>query len=287
MKKFLYTLAFVSVLSPLVKAQDPVPAPAPANDNFDRKFRFGLRITPQPTWISSSDKNNTPNGAGFGFGFGLNMEFRFSDIAALQTGIGGDFENIKYKLRHDPLNGYDVAYWQDESGEIIEPAGNKRSESTIYHLKERKIRSTFATIPLILKLSTREYNGLKYFGMFGGELGIRLKGQAADTYYNYGKYADTLYVPISNVESTETSLNVTKELFPVRLAFNAGAGVEYRLGGSTSLFISINYFRSLTSYMYKESSYLYYRSVNDVSGFRYVKQALTLNAIKINIGIMF
>lgn len=284
MKKFLYTLAFASFFAPLVKAQDP----APANTNFDRKFRFGLRVTPQPTWVSSSDKNNTPNGAGFGFGFGLNMEFRFSDIAALQTGIGGDFENIKYKLRHDPLNGYDVTYWQDESGEFIEPSGSKRKESTIYHLKERKIRSTFVTIPLILKLSTKEYNGLKYFGMFGGELAVRLKGQAEDTYYNYGKYqGDTLYVPISNVESTESSLNVTKELFPVRLAFNAGAGAEYRLGGSTSLFISINYFRSLTTYMNKESNYLYYRSVNDASGFRFVKQALTLNAIKINIGIMF
>lgn len=258
-------------------------AQEPARD-FDSRYRFGLRITPQPTWFVSGDKNNTPAGAVLGFGFGLNLEYRFSSIAALLTGIGGDFEGGRYTVKNEP-GVYQVNYVLDEAGEFANPADAPSPGRTFYHLKERKVNTTFASIPLILKLSTSEYSGLKYFGMFGGEIGVRVKATADDTYYNSITYTnDTTFTIVG--ESTQEDININEEAgkIPLRFGMNAGAGVEYRLGGSTSLFLSVNFFRNFTRFLEKESDFSYYY-VGGVQ--KFVRTDLKLTGVRINLGIMF
>jgi hypothetical protein len=282
MKKFLLSLVASSVICSSLLAQDT---------DFDKKFRFGLRVTPQPTWFLSSDKNNVPSGAKFGFGFGLNMEFRFSEIAGLLTGIGADFEGAKYKFRNDPGSNYEAVYWMNESSELVEPTStNKTTKSnTAFVLKERTVKSTYVTIPVILKLSTKEYNGFKYSGMFGGEIGVRIKAKADDSYYSKRKYVnDTLFSTLTENDS-QTDINISKEssLVPIRICFNAGLGVEYRLGGSTSAFVNINYFRSLSNQMRKESEYTIYKTEPSSGKSTFIKQNLKMSGIRISVGIMF
>ncbi|MCC6370453.1 MAG: outer membrane beta-barrel protein [Bacteroidia bacterium] len=271
------------------------------DDNFDKKFRFGLRITPQPTWFSTSDKNITAKGTKFGFGFGLNMEFKFSKVACLLTGIGGDFEGGKYTYKNTPGT-YQVYYELDETGEFIKPVNGlnlpsnaiTKTTNTGYLVKERTYKTTYVTIPVILKLSTSEYNGLKYFGMFGGEIAFRAKALATDSYYEsytYGK--DTTAAVVTSGGSMEKlNLGGTKGDAlggAFRAGLNVGAGAEYRLGGTTSVFVNINYFRSFTNALRSESDYLVYKTT--VSGkdksYNFIKQNLIYNAIRINIGLMF
>jgi hypothetical protein len=279
MKKILCSLAALLLCASLTHAQD----------DADKKFRFGLRITPQPTWFVSGDKNSIPSGAILGFGFGLNAEFRLSEVAAFLTGVGGDFEGGRFSFKQD--SSYTVSYWLDEANEFVSPTADRKTASTVYILKERKVNTTFATIPLLLKLSTKEYGGLKYFGLFGGELGIRVSSKATDTYSETRKYlTETSYLPVAG-ETTEADIDISRQssLIPIRLGLNAGAGTEYRLGGSTAVFASINFFRSFTNHMRKESSYLIYKTDNPGPGesYRFVKQNLKLTAIRINLGIMF
>jgi opacity protein-like surface antigen len=281
MKKLLYTVTALALTASAMHAQD-------AAATEDSKFRFGLRISPQPTWFVSGDKNNTPSGAILGFGFGLNLEYRFTSTAALLTGIGGDFEGGRYTVKNDPGN-YEVRYWLNESMELVDPNAGQAKGNTGYHLNERKVNATFLTIPAILKMSTKEYNGLKYSGMFGGEIGVRMKAKATDTYYSYTTYSDSAGIIKPKTflgELTEPDIDINEEAgrFPVRLGMNAGAGVEYRLGGSTSLFLSINYFRSFTNFMQKKSDFAIFRSDG---GYQFVRQDLKLTGIRINIGIMF
>lgn len=282
MKKLLLSVAASSLLISGLLAQD---------SNFDKKYRFGLRVTPQPTWLVSSDKNNVPSGARFGFGFGLNMEVKMSEIAALLTGIGADFEGGKYTFRRDAAANYEAIYWMNESNELVEPSSaNKTSKSnTAFVLKERTMKSTYVTIPVILKLSTKEFNGLKYFGMFGGEIGVRVKAVANDSYYENRKYTnDTLYTVIPGLES-QSAIDISKEssLVPLRIAFNAGLGAEYRLSGSTAVFININYFRSLSNQMRKESEYTIYKTEPSSGKSSMIKQNLKMSGIRISVGIMF
>lgn len=278
MKKFLVCLTAISLV-----------IPALAQDSNEDNVRFGLRITPQPTWFKG-DKNNIPSGAKFGLGFGLNMEFRISGVAALLTGIGGDFEGGKYTFKSS--ENYEAKYWLDENNEFVSPntfEDRTRKSNTAYILKERSIKTTYVTIPVILKLSTKEYSGLKYSGMAGVELGIRAKAITTDTYSEARKYVnDTLYTPYAGEESI-ADINLSKEsaLIPLRLGINAGLGAEYRLGGSTSAFISINYFQSLTNQMRKESNYIVSKIDKTSSKPTFVDQKLKLSGIRISLGIMF
>src|SRR4051812_37024014 len=104
MNKTLFTVMACVLLSATVSAQETstasaAPAAQATKNEFDKKWRFGLRVTPQPSWFSSGDKNNIPAGSIMGLGFGLNVEYRFSDVAGILTGIGGDFEGGKYKVK--------------------------------------------------------------------------------------------------------------------------------------------------------------------------------------------
>jgi hypothetical protein len=296
MKKFLFTLSTSLLLASSLLSQTPAPT---QTSNFDKKFRFGLRITPQPTWLSSADKNNVPSGAKFGFGFGLNMEFKFSEIAALQTGIGGDFEGGKYTFRNDPGSNYQVMYFLDASNNMIAPKNGsdptvlRNENNTGYVLKDRSVQTTFVTIPLILKLSTKEYNAFKYFGMFGGELGVRVKAQSTDSYYNSYNYNAGGVVKTTTGPSSQSQIDISKDASPIPLRFglNVGAGTEYRIAGSTSVFASINYFRSFVNVFRQNSNYLIYKTdavtSNGTENYKFVQQSLLLSAIRINIGIMF
>jgi hypothetical protein len=298
MKKFLLALSFSLFLCNVtVKSQDT---------GSESKFRFGLRVTPQPTWFSTgSDKNNIPSGARFGFGFGLNLEYKLNDVASVLTGIGGDFEGGKYDFKYntDSLNGYEVRYWRnDNTGEFIKPgtkAENKitdlqNPEYTEYVLKSRTISTTFITIPIILKLSTKEYSGLKYFGMFGTEIGIRVKALAKDTYresYNYNALGVRNNAGITSMSKIDIGgKDGDMNRFPLRMGLNVGAGVEYRISGSTSFFANINYFRSFWNYLRTDSPNMVYKAKSTSPGnvkYTFVSQNLILSAVKINVGIMF
>lgn len=300
MKKFLFTAFTAILIGNAIIAQTTTPTPDldKKEAEFDKKFRFGLRITPQPTWFTTNDKNISPYGAKFGFGFGLNMEFRLSNIVGLLTGIGGDFEGGKFTYKYDPTNNYAVRYWQDNSSNFIEPKKDgdgkelKNNNSTGYLLKERAIKTTYATIPLILKLSTKEYNALKYFGLFGAEIGIRVKQLASDTYYETYKY-DASGNTITTNASPEVQSNIVVgkdgSTVPLRVGLNIGAGAEYRVAGSTSVFFTVNFFKSFTNQLKNSSKYLIYNTTNNSGAITYdfVKQNLIQNAIRINMGVMF
>lgn len=288
MKKILLIVSSSLVLANSYLAQD-------ADD--DKKFRLGLKVAGQPTWFSSNTNSASKLGTGFGFGFGLVTEFRLSKTASFVTGIGGDFESGSVKYKYEPVSSspYSVGYVLDASGDFKELKDGITSDQIIMSgetgydgLIERKIKTTHVTIPLALKMMTKEIGGFKYFGMFGGELGVRVKARATDKYtssYTYGSSG-------ISAGGTNSNLNLNKDasLVPIRVGMNVGIGAEYRLSGSTSAFISVNYFRSFTNLMRSESKFMIYDSntdVNDINTFFRVKQGLLMNAIRINVGVLF
>ena len=287
MKKFLLTLITTTFITSSLLSQDT----PPGSSDFDKKFRFGLRVVAQPTWFKSGEKSNIPSGAAFGYGFGLNIERRFSATAGLLTGIGADFEGGKYKFRNDPAANFESMYWMDENKDLVSATSENRTKklNTGYVLKERTLKTTYVTIPILLKLSTKEIGGLKYSGMFGGELGIRLKAVATDSYLQARQYSnDTTYVIIPD-EGSISNINVGKDfsLVPLRFVFNAGLGAEYRLSGATAAFININYFMTLTNQLKKESEYIVSKTIPGSKNSTYINQKLKTSGIRISIGIMF
>ena len=300
MKKILFILSTSVLLSANVVAQTTTPTETPKQQDFDKKFRFGLRATPQPSWLKSD--NTGSKGSGAVFGFGLMMEFKLSDIIRFQTGIGGDFEGGWITYRNDV--DFNAKLVVDKENNMVEAKdGLKSSEyelvngSTQYIMNERKYKTTFVTLPVLLKMMTQEYSGMKYFMMFGGELGIRAGVKGNDTYAQGIKSTITgtaAAVTTTVSELTRTNINLGKDASaaPFRIGMNLGLGTEYRIAGSTSLVMSINYFQSFTNLMHKDSDYLTKgldNAPNASTGWDFapLNQGLTARAIRINIGIMF
>jgi len=311
MKKILFILSGLVLLNTDLSAQatsTATPVETPKQEEFDKKFRFGLRVTPQPTWFKSNNENSKGSGANFGFGFGLMFDIKLSKIINFSTGLGGDFEGgyIDYKLVSDlsnPANNFEVNVVVDNENNLVEAKDGITKDkydlvngSTKYTLQSRKVKSTFVTIPVLLKMMTQEYSGLKYFFNFGGEIGIRAGLKADDTYARGDKASVvsgslTALDPVSNVTIKNINIGKDGSLLPFRLGMNLGFGTEYRLGGSTSLVTSINYFQSFTNLMRNESKFLTKstETYNPSNGYQFtpLNQGYFMRAIRINIGLMF
>jgi hypothetical protein len=281
MKKRLVLLTFIFAGCWYIKGQ---------TSDSGKNVRFGLRITPQPTWFSTEDKNNIPSGAKFGFGFGLNIEYKISDVASFATGIGGDFEGGHYRFRFDPANNYTPSYWLNTEGEYVVPRADRKKSSIVYVLKERNVSMTMLTIPALLKLFTQEYNGLRYFGLFGGELAFRLRMASDDHYYESRQWITDSTYKVLESDFSSGPINIGEEgSFPIRLGMHAGIGTEYRLGGTTTAFVSISYFRSFFNAFSNPSDYITYRTdrISEKDTYQFVKENLKINAIRISLGILF
>ncbi len=296
MKKILAFTAIAILISNTMVSQDET----------SKKFRAGLKFSMQPTWFQSGDPNTSKLKTGFGYGFGLNTEFRLSDVIYFATGIGGDFEGGTIKYRDDGFNptssstvstqAFHSEYTLDNSNGFV-AAENGVDVSTYdkdgnssYSLTSRKIKTTHVTIPIGLKMLTKEFSGFRYFGAFGGDLGIRVAAKATDT-YTY-KTDHTASGPVTTTGGTSQTYDIGKDcsLVPFRFGMNIGLGAEYRMAGSTSLFLSVNYFRSFTNLMRTDSKYMYTGQTTDSNGkitFTHLQQKLMMSAIKINIGVMF
>ncbi len=293
MKKILLIVSSSLLLANSFLAQD--------DSNFDKKFRFGLKVAAQPTWVSSNDNFTVKDKTGFGYGFGLVTEFKLSNIIHLQTGVGGDFERafVKYKNTATlfPPSGVGAGYTTDSNGDLQEAKDGTNENSFYttgsenYLLTSRKIKATYITVPIILKMMTKEIGGFRYFGMFGGELGIRTGLKADDKVQQIAVTPTPPYLNL--VSTTNNNVNIGKDgsLIPLRFGLNVGLGAEYRLSGSTAVFFNVNYFHSFTNTMRKESKYIYTAADTDPNTgaiqFTNLKQGLMMRAIRINIGVMF
>ncbi len=316
MKNFFYASITTLAMASTALAQTTTTPPATGEDGtFDKKFRFGLRISPQPTWFKSGNGNISKLKTGFGFGFGLVCEFKLSDLIRVNTGIGGDIESGSISFRNagfDPTNPstnneFASAYVINKDGELLEATGGVKAESFNYQsgaktyvLKERKIKTTHVTIPITLKMMTKEYSGFRYFGQFGVDLAFRTAFKASDEYSYTGTHiaSTSTATPLGTIKweagGSNSTVPISKDgsLIPIRLGLNVGLGTEYRIAGSTSLFMSVNYFSSFTNLMRNESKYAYSaasydNTTNTYSNFKALSQTLKMNAIRINLGVMF
>ena len=310
MKKSLIILSSLFLVSMSSKAQTTTPTETPKQENFDKKFRFGIRATPQVAWLSSDNDNAKGAGSTMSFGFGLILDFKLSDIIHFSTGIGGDFDGgkLEYKYKVDntnPTNNFNISMALDKENNMLEAKDGTKAVDYIggngnsfYSMNTRKYKSTYITLPILLKMMTQEYNGLKHAFHFGGEIGIRAGLKANDTYHEGFKTAVT-----GSAVTTETltggqleinGLDVSRDGsgFPARVGMNVGYGIEYRLGGSTSLYTGISYFHSFTNLVKKDSEFLSKGHDNTTNSdgtitFANLNQAYFARAVRLSIGLMF
>lgn len=287
MKKILVLVSSTMLLVNILVGQDAA----------DKNLRFGLRVSPTPTWLRSNDLKNIDNGgAKFGFGFGLQLEFRINSTASFVTGIGGDFlggtQTYKtgqgYALSKDNsayIASKDLSFNSDPNS--INSSNN--NGYNFYVLKSRSVKASYVTIPVLLKLMTKDISGFKYFGVFGGNIAVQTKYRAADN------VTQLVFNSVTNMydeagTSTISDMRPSGDIVPVNVALNVGLGFEYNISGSTSLFVSVNYIRGFINQYTPTSSYItdnIKTNMNNKGGTPNSKQSAYSDGVQINIGVLF
>jgi hypothetical protein len=285
MKNILLLVSSSLLLVISLKAQDA-----------ERKVRFGLKISPTPTWFRSDNKNVEKSGTNFGFGFGLQTEFRINPTASFVTGIGGDMLGGKQAYKNN-AQGYvlnkDNEYVDSKQIDFGAGATSFTASSNsnkFYEIKSRSVKATYVTIPVLLKLMTKDISGMKYYGIFGGNIAIQTKFNATDEVALVSYNSSLAKYEAATSTSKIEDLRPNGDLIPVNLALNVGIGAEYNLSGSTSLFFSINYLRGFINQYQRYSDIMVDNittNVNSGTAPARSKQSAFSDAIQLNIGILF
>jgi hypothetical protein len=262
MKKVFFITICFSMLLGKINAQEKTE---------DAKFRFGLKIAPSIAWMRPDDKKKLESdGAALKFAYGLVTEFKLTSVASLSTGIEVNYTGGRLNF----VNAADSVYY-DPSEYTLPAAGT----TDRYYISQRSYKITYVDLPILLKMRTPEVGGFTYFGMFGINLSIRGKVKANDI-GTLVSYKDTTVKVITDYEIPD--LIVTKDMNFFRAGLNVGAGAEYRIAGTTSMFASLNFQNGFTNVLKKESETMRSQAKNQ----KFLQNAKT-NFFQLNIGILF
>jgi hypothetical protein len=263
---------------------------ASAQENELKNFRFGLKVTPSVNWLKPEGKIIGKNGAVVKFGGGLITEFRLAKVASIQTGIQIDLDGGRVKYNNGGYNtpGANTVsyYYSNPDDNIVEYTSVSPSDSTgtytHYQLNERTYKMTYITIPLMLKLKTKEIGTMTYFGQFGINSSFRWKAKANDE-------LTVLKGTATGATESKSNIDITKDVSFYTAALNFGAGAEMNLSGSTSLLIGLNYNLGFTNAVKNNSDYLQKRTntTSTTATFGPMPQSLKSNAIVLTVGVLF
>lgn len=282
-----------------------------AQENEIKNFRFGLVIDPSVNWLKPEGKIIAKNGANVKFGGGVILEFRLAKVASLQTGVrihgeGGKVKYINADIKNPNSNVVNYFYVNadDEIAAYQSPDStgtpgfysyNYTKGKTQYQLNERQYKATYITIPLVLKLKTKEIGTMTYFGQFGINSSFRWKAIANDEVTKINQPTMTSG-PTLGASETKTKVDVTKDVAFFKAALTFGLGAEMNLSGSTSLTFGLNYNLGFTNFVKGDSDYLAKRT-NDAD-YTYpagqtkvtttkMPQELKSSSVVLTVGILF
>lgn len=170
-----------------------------------QKIRFGLFADPAVTWFASNTKETVNDGARAGFSFGLAFNGYFAEKYSFSSGIS--IQNIGGRI----YNTDSVIMTFNNLNADVAPG-----EPVIYKIQ-------YINIPIGLKFETNQIGYITGFA----DVGI-------DTKFLIGGKAD---IPSSGIEGEAAK----KELNPFNLSYHIMAGIEYSLGGTTSMVFGLGF----------------------------------------------
>ena len=172
---------------------------------FSQNTRFTVFVDPKFSWMSTDLKDIDSEGSKLGVNIGLNVDKFFAENYALMTGISIDNTGGKLIFSDEKklkINGPDTT---------LTPGS-----SVNYKLQ-------YINIPLGLKLKTNEIGYLTFFTHLGINGSINIKATAE----------------VKDFELDNE--NISGEITLFNLGYYIGAGVEYSIGGNSSLVLGLTY----------------------------------------------
>jgi hypothetical protein len=255
----------------------------------DKNFRFGLQVTPAVQWFKpDGGKKFASDGVKFKGGFGLNTDFRITDIIWFNTGFNLFYDGGKITYKDTVkyfYNNKDETILSIEDGKKLIGTPDS-SKLEIYKIDKRTYSSTNIQIPIMLRLRTKDIGGMRYFGQFGVNANIRLRAKATDLVEKQDKLRPSKF----NSSATKENLNITSDVNVFNLGLAVGAGAEYNLSGSTSLFGALNFVNlGFTNFAKSSSNQLFTTDGDNNKSGKYPEfaQKFLSRGVTLSIGILF
>ncbi len=290
MKKVLTIIAVIAISGNLMVAQDE-------GNNDLKNFRFGLKVTPSVNWYQPDGKLISANGIRARYGGGLITEFRLSKVVCIETGAQIDVDGGKVKYNNggpSDAGSNTVSYYYnnlDDKIAVYDPVLAYSPSYTHYQLNERTYKITYITVPVALKMKTKEIGDFIYYGQIGVNNSFRWKGFADDELQVINDATNVL-----GSKESKTKVDITNDMSIYTASLNFGLGAEMNLSGTTSLTFGLNYNSGFTNVVSSNSSYLE-RRVNDATyssssnsgAYTLTKmpQAIKTRGLILTVGILF
>jgi len=206
-------------------------------------MKLGLKVSPNICWMNPATKGYTSAGARMGATIGFISEFYFAENYAFSTGL--NFQYINGKLNYsDSLlvdNNTRMAY-----GDLL-----------------RKYNFLYLEIPLMIKMKTKTFGKMSYFGQIGFGTGFRIKASVNEH-----------FVPKTG-DPVDQQYDFNRGTTLIRESILIGVGCEYHVDESSRLLFGISYSNSLN---------------NILTGVNYSSNLIEksqLNFAELNIGFLF
>ncbi|MCK9448617.1 MAG: PorT family protein [Bacteroidales bacterium] len=209
----------------------------------EKAFHFGFKIAPSMSWIKPQSQNYVNEGVRLGFNWGFVGDFYLMENYSLQSGF-----NILY------VNG---AYSYPD---MYQPDG---VSSPITGTTTRELRLKYVQIPAILRMRTNYIDKMAFYGEAGLALAFKTGAKADDEFQG------------QILTHTLTDQDVSKQYRFSRESLVLGAGMFYKLNGSTRLFGGLRFDNNFFDII---------KDQNAVDP--KVKQNGIANYIELNIGIL-
>jgi hypothetical protein len=201
--------------------------------------KFGLKIAPNIGWMNPNTKGYSGDGARLGCTIGFIGDFYFAENYAVSSGLNFQFLNGKLTYTDKLL-----------------------VTDTNTHEIHRKYNFLYLEIPLMVKMKTKKFGKISYFGEIGLGTGIRLKATIKDE-------VNPSSPGIGDAE------NYTKSTAAIRESVIFGLGCEYYVDESSRILIGLTYSNALNNIL---------TGSNYTSG---LDEKSLLNYIELNIGFLF
>ena len=166
-----------------------------------KPFVFGFKAGPNIGWMDPDTKTYSSTGVKPGFSWGFIADFFLMENYGITTGFDVVFLNGGLEMPHSL---------------IIE-------SDTIDGTLERKYKLKYIQIPVTLKMRTNEFGKFRIFGQIGLGTNFLIGAKADDTFRS------------SEYNSESNDYDIYDDITFMRESLIVGAGVEFLLGGSTSL----------------------------------------------------
>lgn len=177
-----------------------------------KPFKFGFDISPNVGWLKSDESNYVNDGSEVGFSWGFKSEFFLMENYTISTGF-----NVVY------LNGR-LSYPHKEIRDEVETIG-------VLH---RKYNLKYLEIPLSLKMKTKEFGKIRYYGEIGLGTSFLISAKGKD------KFETAAGTVPGEQEDIKNEMTLGRE------SLILGAGIEYSLGGSTALIFGLKFDNGFT-----------------------------------------